>query len=321
MEKEVVRSLLPESVQSKFDDITLSRVLGANKQIKLMGEMIIAIADDPSNTKDEIVRKTKAVAEFFKSTRGQNSRAIYNALNIYILNIDTLLKLEEEEARKTLKQTILSYEKESEKNTNKLIQYTVSMCENMDTIMIFDYSSTVNQLLKDLKHQLTVYIPESRALNGGKPFVKDALKAGHKVRFIPDTTLMHYLKECQAAFMGAETIYPDGTVFNTIGSDLVAVACKYLNIPFYALTPLIKVDVRPVYGYKRLSPMPYDYSARLAADWDEETKSKIDFSGIKLVSITPDLITAIICEEGIIPAESMFETAIKYNRKLEDQNG
>ena len=88
----------------------------------------------------------------------------------------------------------------------------------------------------------SIYICESRALDGGRPFVKNALASGHHVHFIPDTTMLSAMKKCQAVFIGAETIYPDGTVFNTIGSDIVAMLCGTIHKPLYVLTPLIKLD-------------------------------------------------------------------------------
>lgn len=316
MKKEEIRILLNDEMKQRFDDITLSRVLGANKQIDLIIEMIVSILDDTTLSKEELISNIKSVAYFFQETRGQNSRAIYNAIALFLSNLDEVS--EHNIVIEKMKNGIQSYHEKSLNDTKKIVEFATSICENLHTIMIFDYSSTVNEFVKGLKHEMTIYIPESRALNGGKPFVKDAVEGNHKVHFIPDTTIFHFLKECDAAFMGAETIYPDGTVFNTIGSDLVAVSCKYQGVPFYALTPLMKIDVRPVYGHIRLSPMSYDFKSRLASDWDEELSDRINFEGIKLISVKPELITAIICEEGIIPSTSLFEIAMNYNRKLEN---
>ena len=77
-----IRMMLPDDVRSYFDDIVNSRVLGANKQIGLIGKMIISIISDSSNIEDS-KNRSKSIINYFKSTRGQNSRAIYNALCIY----------------------------------------------------------------------------------------------------------------------------------------------------------------------------------------------------------------------------------------------
>lgn len=318
MERDKIKSLLPLREQQLFEDIVTSRVLGANCHIRLIGEMLTGIAKAPENSREEILDKTRQVADFFMQTRGRQSRAIYNAVRYYIKGLDALCDRGEQEVRDSLAARVLSYKEKSEKDMETLIGYAKNLTENMDTIMIFDYSSTVNDFIAALEKKMTVYIPESRALDGGRPFVKAAVRAGHEVHFIPDTTMFSALKKCQAAFMGAETVYPDGTVFNTIGSDILAVLCEKLRIPLYVLTPMIKLDVRPVTGYIRLSPIPFDYGPRLASHWEEKDREGVDFSGFKLLEVAPEYIRALITEEGILPPYALFSVAMKYAGSLEE---
>lgn len=317
MNKEEMRQLLNDQAVRLFDDIVNSRVLGANNHIRMIGEIMILTARDASESGEGILDKVKKTADFFMETRGQQSRAIYNAIRYYIRELPELSGCEETVIRDRIVNRIRSYESEAEKDMETLVSYGVHIAENMDTIMIFDYSSTVDRFVAGLERRRTIYIPESRALDGGRPFVKTAVEAGHEVRFIPDTTMLVALKTCQAAFMGAETIYPDGTVFNTVGSDILAILCRQVGIPLYVLTPMIKVDTRPVYGYIRLSPMPFDYGPRLAGTWEAEVRDRVDFKGIKLLEIAPELIRALITEKGIIPPSAFFHEAMEYARSLE----
>lgn len=319
IEREYARKQLNEEAAKLFDDIVYSRVLGAAKHTELIGKMLLSILDEEheDGSCQEMAERLKIVAEYFRQTRGQNSRAIYNAINIMTAGLGKLQDGEIGELEKKLRKQIENYAQGAKENTESAVKYAAALCETMDSILIFDYSSTVDTFVKSLNHKMTIYIPESRALNGGKPFVSGAVAAGHHVCFIPDTTMMEALKKCQAAFMGAETLYPDGSVFNTIGSDLLAVVCRALGVPLYAISPLIKVDTRPVKGYVRLMPMPYDYGDRLASDWEMQLREAVDFKGIKLVKIEPQYITAIISEAGIIPSGSFFDTAMQYGKELE----
>ena len=90
-------------------------------------------------------------------------------------------------------------------------------------------------------------------------------------------------------------------VFNTIGSDIVAMLCVTIHKPLYVLTPLIKLDMRPLEGYVRCSAMPFDYGERLASHWDEDVRSNVDFSGFKLLEIEAEMIRGYITEKGILP--------------------
>lgn len=316
IQQEEARRALPNSTVGYFDDIVFSRVLGAGKQTKLICKMLASIYADEADELAEAKKKAALVIDYFKATRGQNSRAIYNALNEIDTEVTKRLNSDPPNRQAAI-EWIEKYEQLLAVNTAQAAEYAATLCEPMETIMIFDYSSTVNEFVVRLKSKKTIIIPESRALDGGRPFLKDAVKAGHNVRFIPDTTMLVALKSTQAVFIGAETIYPDGSVFNTVGADILAVLCHEYKIPFYVISPLIKTDVRNAYGYTKLAPMEFDYSVRLAKDWSDQQKQGIDFHGIKLVKIEAGYITALITENGIIPAYAFYPTALAYNERLE----
>ena len=317
IEKEYARSQLSGKAVELFDDITLSRVLGASKQSVLIGEILRCIVSDKEDSPEKIVEKVSITSGFFKETRGQNSRAIYNAINMMCKGLGQMKHMNTETIREKMNEQIDGYKNQTKKSAELITEYASSLCDSMSALLVFDYSSTVEAFLSGIKKKKIVYIPESRALNGGHPFVKSAVEAGHEVHFIPDTAMMDALRRCDAAFMGAETLYPDGSVFNTIGSDILAVLCQALQVPLYVLSPLLKVDLRPIQGYVRLAPMPFDYRNRLASDWESEFQDAVDFRGIKLVKVPQNQITAIISEAGIIPGSAFFDTAVNYGKSLE----
>lgn len=317
MDREEIRQLLNDKAAALFDDIVNSRVLGANNHIRMIGEIMALTAADGSETGESVLGKVRRTAEFFMETRGQQSRAIYNAIRYYIKDLPELERYGESAIRDRISGRIESYAADAAKDMDALVSYGTHIAEDMDSIMIFDYSSTVDRFVAELEGRRTIYIPESRALDGGRPFVRTAVEAGHEVRFIPDTTMLVALRNCQAAFMGAETVYPDGTVFNTVGSDILAILCRQVGIPLYVLTPMIKVDTRPVYGYIRLSPMPFDYGPRLAGAWEPDLKGQVDFKGVKLLEVAPEYIRSLITERGIIPPSAFFHEALGYAQSLE----
>ena len=316
--KEEMRELLPSAAVSKFDDIVYSRVLGANAHTRLIQKILLDIADQDLDSEEMLTLLGKC-AQFFKDTRGQNSRAIYNAIMIFTRGYEHLHGHDVEEIRQIVKEQITAYDKQAKKDTETLVSYGVHLCENMESIMIFDYSSTVDAFVSAPPSGRHIYICESRALDGGRPFVKNALASGHHVHFIPDTTMLSAMKKCQAVFIGAETIYPDGTVFNTIGSDIVAMLCVTIHKPLYVLTPLIKLDMRPLEGYVRCSAMPFDYGERLASHWDEDVRSNVDFSGFKLLEIEAEMIRGYITEKGILPPSGLYVEARAYAKELEER--
>lgn len=319
------RNILPENSKELFDDIVFQRVLGASKHINMIGEMIESIALDGKrndSTADSVVDDILSVSQFFIATRGEASQAIANAINIMIKDIDNVRNSEIDEAINTIIQMKNSYLTSSQEALHRVVDYGAKVAKSMKTIMVFDYSSTVDKFLKETKPEsgkLLVIIPESRSIDGGHAFVKTCLDAGHRVKFIPDAAIMYFLKDCDGAFLGSETFFPDGTMFNTTGSDIVGLVCKEFNVPLYVLTPLIKVDVRSVHGHEK-ALVENDLKDRLTSNWDPNEIEKVDFICPELLGVKSKYITAFITEKGIIPANQLFDTSINYYNSLKGGN-
>lgn len=318
--KNEVRALLAEDVVSLFDDIDQSRVLGANAQIGLMQQMMRSVVEHARGEGLGVMRgRVGDLVDYYKGTRGQNSRAIYNALGVMTTASFAEGVTDEGEFAGRLLRDIDSFQEDNAHNVEKLVSFAVNACAPFSHVMCFDYSSTVEAFIRALPADVVVSIPESRALDGGAPFLRGAVESGHAVRFIPDTCMMDELASCDAAFIGAETIYADGTTFNTIGSDVLAVVARHLGKPFYVLTPLLKLDLRAVRGTRRLRPMEFDYARRLGEVVPGELRDRVDCTGVKLVSVPGELVTAVVCERGVIPSAGLFPIALEYGRSLGEE--
>ncbi len=323
----LIRDVLPDYVKVKFDDIVEQRVLGASRHISMIGEMIEAIALEgrkENRETEKVIEDIKKVTAFFMATRGEASQAINNAILLMIHGIDGYASCTVDEAVGKILETKDRYLSTSDKAIEKVVEYAAELAKGMKRIFVYDYSSTVEKFLTRLQHsgnRHTVYIAESRVIDGGVPFVMACQKAGHRIKFIPDAAIMYYLKDCEGVFMGAETFYPDGTGFNTTGSDLVGLVCAHYGIPLYFLTPLIKLDIRPVYGYKRKLVMS-DLERKLTCNWSNEIEAgKIDFESPELVPVEAKYINGYVTEKGIIPANQMYHISLAYSRYLRgDEN-
>ena len=117
--------------------------------------------------------------------------------------------------------------------------------------------------------------------------------------------MLTVLDEVDIAFIGAETFYSDGTAFNTVGSDILAELCMYHNVPYYVLTPMLKNDIRAMYGiYKPV--LTKDLVDTMAKNWKNELKEKVNFTSIELVGVDPKWITGYVTEKGIIKATDLL---------------
>ena len=203
---EKARKALPAAAVKDFDDIVEQRVLGASKHIQMIGKMIEQIAVD-SVEKNRI----QEVCQFFIHTRGEASQAITNA--VYLMT--ARYRQHEERDIRTYAQRIIDVKKQYERDctaaSETAVSYAVEIGNRMSAIMVYDYSSSVEAFLRKINGPKRIYIPESRVINGGAPFVQPCLEAGHQIHFIPDASMMYYMKWGQRAYtrMVRASIQPD----------------------------------------------------------------------------------------------------------------
>lgn len=320
-----IRNLLPDNEKKSFDNIVEQRVLGAGNHISMIGHMIESIAVRGKSENREtasVISDIKRVAAFFIETRGEASQAVSNAIRIMIHEIDRFGSMDIKAAADEICNIKNSYEKSAREAVEKAVGYAVKLAEEMNCIFVFDYSSTVEKFLRRLKDngkKYTIYIAESRIINGGLPFVKPCQEAGHNLIFIPDASMMYYMKNCDGAFMGAETFYPDGTAFNTTGSDIAALICRHYKIPLYFLTPLIKLDIRPVIGGRKNLVFD-DMKDKLTRDWPAEIdRDAVSFITPELIGVESCFIKGFVTEQGVIPSGQMYGISMEYSRRLRGQ--
>ena len=104
-----------------------------------------------------------------KETRGKSSYAIINALKDVEKRINSSKKENIFEAVSKAKN---AYFEQNDKNIKNIILYTERLIGNHQSVLLFDYSSTVEKAICALKNKIDVYIPESRVIAGGFPYVK-----------------------------------------------------------------------------------------------------------------------------------------------------
>ncbi|WP_312259335.1 hypothetical protein, partial [Megamonas funiformis] len=205
-------------------------------------------------------------------------------------------------------------------DVNNHLTLTDNKIKNQTSDHIPSYKAVEKFLINLSKDNISrkLFIPESRIIDGGYPFIKKLYSIkNYDIHFIPDCSLFHFMKNVDACFMGAETLYADGTGFNTTGSDIVGLICNYYHIPLYFLTPMIKLDTRSIEGFHKELVID-DLYIKLTKNWDLDiNKNNIQFKTPELVPVNPNFIYAYITEYGIIPANQMYNIALNYINNLQ----
>jgi methylthioribose-1-phosphate isomerase len=175
---------------------------------------------------------------------------------------------------------------------------------------------------KEQGKKIRVFADETRPLLQGARLTAWELKqAGVPVTLICDNMAAQVMKEgkIQAVLIGADRIAANGDAANKIGSYGVAVLAKAHRIPFYVLAPTSTFDIHTSTG--KDIPIEERGSEEVTNGFGKRTAPR----GIKVYSpafdVTPaHLITAIVCEKGIIRSD--FKRKLRhYASSRAERNG
>lgn len=323
-DEEEIRAKLTSEGQQAFDDIYYGRLLGASNNIKSIALILASTTDyfeREKQTTEALINQIKLISSYYKAKRGESSYAILVAIEALTKEVNCDTKTISE-VRDRLRDNYTSYLEDATLRMNRVKEYLRNIVKELDSVLLFDYSGTVNLLMEVAKEEnkvLDVYVPESRILDGGQRFLKNGIQLGHRMHYVPDASLSFFIKRCDASFIGAETVYADGTVLNTLGSDEVGILSTYYKKPLYVPLTLSKLNPKGLEGIQKKENIE-DGSGYFGLHLDEEVRKEISIDVPGLVKVNPSDITAFITEYGVIPPSGMYSLALEYLKETKNDN-
>jgi translation initiation factor 2B subunit (eIF-2B alpha/beta/delta family) len=185
--------------------------------------------------------------------------------------------------------SILSEEiiKDSEQASLNTAKNGAEYLENMDVVMTCSYSSAVCQTFKQAflkgKH-FRVLALESKSAEGklyGKIAAQELESARILVKVIPDDAIKRYISGVNKIFVGADSVFADGSLINGTPTYKLASQAVGENIPLYSVCETIKFKVQGL-----------AQESQLEEGFDR---------------IPPNLITGIITEKGILKPDEIID--------------
>lgn len=175
------------------------------------------------------------------------------------------------------------------------------------TVFTLSRSGTVADALLEAKP--SVVVAESRPAREGVDVAEELSSAGLDVTLTTDAAMGYALAEsadADAAVVGADTVLPDGSVANKVGTRLLALAAAREDVPLYVVAASDKVaaaaDFHPEFGE---DGAVYDGDAELGV-----LNPTFDR--------TPgDLVEGVVTEHGVLDAADVGEVADEHRRAAE----
>ena len=191
----------------------------------------------------------------------------------------------------------------------KIIETGAQLIQDGSTIMTHCHSSISSAIFvrafeqgKDIRAICT----ETRPRYQGRKTARELVEAGIPTIQVVDSA-MRWVARNQSIDMiiiGLDAVTSEGTIFNKIGSRLLALAAHESDIPLYVSGSLLKFDSHTVIGGRTEIEMR-DIS-EITADWPDVPEG-LKFLNPSFETVSRELIDALITEEGVFPPELVFE--------------
>lgn len=276
--------------------IDSGEVLGATRQLALLGDCLVALAQSRASNLDLRIAATSLVQHIAK-TRGESSQAVINGLRIMAA---PTLDLADGNLAASLESAVDRFRESLQSWVLDLRAHATKVLTPFTNFLAYDYSSTVSSVLADLSRaadaNLTVFVPEARSLGGGAKYLTDWQDLGITAHLIPDAALGWALEQCDVALAGAETLSLEGGCYNTIGTALTAREAQRSHVPFYVLSILLKADFQTPAGERPIPTLDFTSSTFLPTPITQGLKVLGTFPDLDYTP--PTLITAAITEQG-----------------------
>lgn len=189
----------------------------------------------------------------------------------------------------------------------KIAQIGAKRIPDHSLIFTHCHSSAVTQILIEAAKSKTFEVinTETRPLFQGRITAKELAEHGIPVTHVVDSAMRwvvtHFRNKIDLILIGSDSITAEGTVFNKIGSRLLALMAHENHIPLYVVTTILKYNPDSLLGNLETIEM-----RSVEEIWKNPPK------GVKLLNpafetISHDLISSLITEVGVFPSTLISE--------------
>ena len=128
----------------------------------------------------------------------------------------------------------------------------------------------------------------------------ELLADGFDVTLLPDTAVGIAMqgKMVDKVVVGADRITRDGHVFNKVGTLQLATLAKRYKVPFYVAAPISTFDFNADWKKVKIEERPPDEVRTVRGVLTSPPDVRVFNPAFDCTP--PDLVTAIICEEGVL---------------------
>lgn len=293
-----------ESVSITAERIRKLEVQGArNVAIEAVNALQFLAETTKSETRKGFIAELCEARKTFFSSR-ETEPLMRNAIRWILTQVEDSDERNVTELANLVCRSSQNFRKNLAASKERIAEIGFKRIRDSSTVFTHCHSSTVTNMLKkafQAGKKFGVVCTETRPAYQGRITAKELISLGIKTTFIVDSAARSLINEVDIVILGADAITSEGNVVNKIGTATIALLAKEARKPLYIVSELLKFDPETLYGeYERIEE-------RSKAEVWKEAPSELNIRN-PAFDVTPHaLINGIICEEGIIPPQSVVE--------------
>jgi ribose 1,5-bisphosphate isomerase len=287
-------------------DIKSLKIQGARRVADAAAKaMDLAAKRSAAKTTDSFMEEMERTANKLVSLRSTEPM-VRNTMKYFMARLENGRSVKE--MKSIVAGTIKQYDKEFTDSFMRITRYGSDLIWDGQTVLTHCHSTTVNSILIHAHKRKKVHVicTETRPKFQGHLTAKQLSDAGVDVTMVVDSAARYVMKDVDMVIVGSDSITADGSLYNKIGTSMVATVAHDKRVPFYSATQLYKFD--PISKWGRMTEIEMRPTKEVLAEKME---------GVKVLNpafdITePEYIRAYITEAGIVPPQEIAHAAEKY---------
>jgi ribose 1,5-bisphosphate isomerase len=293
-----------DSVEVTADKIRRIEVQGArNVAIAAIQAFQTLVEQTDATTKPQLLKELQAAQALFAAAR-ETEPLMRNAMRFIINQTQNAPTDQMDSLRKTVIASAEGFLKDLAASSQRAAEIGAKRIGDGSVVFTHCHSSTVTKMLAKAKADgvdFRVICTETRPAYQGRITAKELVRLGIDTTFIVDSAARTFMGDVDVAFVGADAITSEGNVVNKIGTSGIAVIASEARVPFYVVSELLKFDPETLQGGCE------KIEQRNPAEVWPEAPAKLMVRN-PAFDVTPNrYIHGIICEEGIIPPQTVLE--------------
>jgi len=295
---------MAETIRSTAEKIRKLQVQGArNVAIAAVKAIQTQAEQTKAKNKTQFLRELKEAQTIFSASR-ETEPLMRNAICWIITQVQSAKTGKVDLLSQNVNANASQFLKNLEASKERIAEIGAKRIRDRSVVFTHCHSSTVTRLLAKAKNggkNFKVICTETRPAFQGRMTAKELVDLGIETTFIVDSAARTFMGNVNLVIVGADAITSEGNVVNKIGSSGIAVLANESRVPLYVVSELLKFDPETLKG--EFEKIEQRSPSEVWSDAPEKLLVRNP-----AFDVTPNrYIHGLICEEGIIPPQSIVE--------------